>query len=112
MPDAQLLLLKLHSNCRMPEGLLLSERRMSASGVLGLFKQLVNIEYPLTFLRLCFLCLSAFLRRSRHSHSASCLFASDGGWRAASVNEAEVDGSGDGELHLPSVIILDIRKHV
>lgn len=59
MPDAQLLLLKLHSNCRMPEGLLLSERLMRASGVLGLFKQLVNIEYPLTFLRLCFLCLSS-----------------------------------------------------
>lgn len=44
----------------------------------------------------CF-CLSFFLHLDRPFPR---LFVSRGGWRAASVNEAEVDGSGDGECEL------------
>lgn len=49
----------------------------------------------------CF-CFSAFLYSSIHLSSPSPfsrLFVSGGGSDAASVNEAEVDGSGNGELH-------------
>lgn len=93
MPDAQLLCLW---NCTViaesiPNAFFLQEE-LIVPDIPGSFKQLVNIEYPLMFL--CF-CLN-FLT----NHPFLCLFVSRGGWHAASVNEAEVDGSGDGESEL------------
>lgn len=53
------------------------------------------------FLHFCFYVFLYFSFHHPSPPSLFCLFVSRGGWHAASVNEAEVDGSGNGELHFP-----------
>lgn len=45
--------------------------------------------------------MSFFISPSSLPSSFYCLFVSHGGWHAASVNEAEVDGSGNSEFCFP-----------
>lgn len=49
---------------------------------------------------LLLLCLSLSLHHPS-PRPFYCLFVSGGGWHAASVNEAEVDGSGNSEFYFP-----------